>query len=764
MSVGKNITRVDAYDKVTGRARYTDDFSHGNMLVAKLLHSTIANGLVKRMDTSAAQALEGVHKVITCFDVPNYPFPTAGHPWSTDVSHQDVANRLLLNRRVRLVGDDIAVVIADNEVIAKRALALIKVEYEEYPPVTTVEAAMAPGASCLHDDFPNNILAHTCCQHGDFEAAIREDGLRFFEASFDTPIVQHCHLENAISYAYMEAGRIVVVSSTQIPHICRRVVGQALGIPWGKVRIVKPYIGGGFGNKQEVLYEPLAAYLTTQVGGRCVKLELSREETFICTRTRHSIHFKLKTAVRPDGRIVARRLEAYSNQGAYASHGHAIVSNAVSAFRQLYQEESALHAEAYTVFTNLPSAGAMRGYGVPQVIFACESQMEDIALAMGLDPIAFRLKNSIKLGYSDPDCGITCHSFGLEECIAKGKAYINWDEKRAKYANQTGPLRRGVGMAMFSYKTGVYPISLESAGCRMVLNQDGSIQMQMGATEIGQGADTVFAQMAAETLSIPVEDVHVVSTQDTDITPFDTGAYASRQTYVGGMAVRETAQQLRTKILAAASNLLQQPAESLSLQNAEICGADGKALISLPELALEALYNMEFGRHLTAEASINCHNNTYSFGVCFVEVEVDIPLGRVRIVDIVNVHDSGKLINPQLAEAQVHGGMSMGLGFALSEQMLFDEAGNPRNNNLLDYKLPTSMDTPELNALFVETNDPTGPYGNKSLGEPPAIPQGAALRNAVLNATGVGFTQIPLTPQRVFEGFCKAGLIEEKGR
>jgi len=760
VAIRKSINRVDAVEKVTGGARYTDDFFEREMLVAKVLHSTIANGWVKSMDISEAEKVPGVVKIVTCFDVPDIQFPTPGHPWSVEASHQDVADRKLLNQRVRIYGDDIAAVVAEDEVAASRALKRIKVEYEELEPVLTPAEAMKEGAPVIHDEHPDNVLKHTSYTVGDPDAAFQKEGAHVFEGEYETQIVQHCHIEPPISYAYMEKDRIVVVSSTQIPHIVRRVIGQAMGIPWGKVRVIKPYIGGGFGNKQEVLYEPLNAFLCTKVGGRCVKLEISREETFVSTRTRHAIAFKTKAAVTSDGKLVGRTLEAYSNQGGYASHGHAIVANSSNAYRYLYQDEIGLKSDAYTVYTNICSGGAMRGYGIPQVAFAMESQMDDIARALNIDPIEFREKNCMPLGYKDPFTGLTCYSSGLLECIKKGKEHIGWDEKRKKYANQNGPVRRGVGMSIFTYKTGVYPISLETASSRLILNQDGSAQLQMGATEIGQGADTVFTQMAAETIGFKLEDIHIISTQDTDVTPFDTGAYASRQTYVSGMAVKKTAEQFKAKILDYANYMLKISVEKLDICDGNIVDKEsGDVLLTMERLAMEAFYSLDHSVHITAEATNHCKDNTFAFGACFAEVEVDIPLGKVHIIDIINVHDSGVLINPKLAEAQVHGGMSMGLGYALSEQLLYDAKGKPLNNNLLDYKLPTSMDTPDLHVDFVETLDPSGPYGNKALGEPPAIPPAPAIRNAVLHATGVAINTLPLNPQKLVEKFTEAGLI-----
>ena len=760
MSIGQSVKRVDALDKVTGRAKYTDDLADKGALVAKILHATIAHGQVKSMDVSAAQAIPGVVKVVTCFDVPPYKFPTAGHPWSTDPAHQDVADRLLLTKHIRFYGDDIAAVVAEDEVAAQQALRAIKVEYETFPFVLDVQEAMKPEAPQLHEEYPGNILNHTSIRLGNYAEAIKEPGLIKVEGWYDTPTVQHCHIENHIAYAYQEGKRITVVASTQIPHIVRRIVGQALGIPWGDVRIIKPYIGGGFGNKQDALYEPLCAYLSTVVGGRLVKLDVSREETFVCNRVRHAIRTHIISWVRPDGSFAARKIECFSDQGAYASHGHGVVAKGMGAFPQLYPCPN-VEGDAYSVFTNKPAAGAMRGYGIPQAMFAGECHMEDVARALGADSIQFRKDHRMPVGYVDGFSKNENYADSLGQCMEKGMEYLDYERKRKEYANQTGPVRRGVGMALFWYNTAVWPISLESSSCRMVLNQDGSIQLQLGETEIGQGADTAFAQMAADTVGIPVDMVHTVSTQDTDLTPFGTGAYASRQTYVGGFAIKQTGLLLKERILLYAKELTRQDVNNLDIQEGYIVRTtDGRKLMRLGELATEALYSLTHSQHMTAESTYQIKNNAYSFGCSFAEVEVDIPLCKVKLIDMVNVHDCGRLINPALAEAQVHGGMSMAIGYGLSEQLLFDpKTGKPLNNNLLDYKLSTTMDHPDLAARFVENYEPTSPFGTKALGEPPACSGAPAIRNAILNATGVAIDRAPITPHVLFAKFKEAGLL-----
>ena len=757
--IGKSVPRIDAYDKVTGRAKFTDDLILDKCLVAKVYHAKIGNGIVKSIDTSEAEALEGVVKVVTYQDVPDHCYPTPGHPWSVELAHQDVADRNLLTGRIRYYGDDIAAVIAEDEVTASRALRLIKVEYEEYPVEIHPRKSMWGSKPPIHLDKKDNVLARSNYFIGNVEEGLKQSET-VVKRSYKTPIVQHCHIENPISYAYMENGKIVVVSSTQIPHIVRRVVGQALGVPWGNIRVIKPYIGGGFGNKQDVLYEPLNAFLTTQVGGRVVKLDVTREETFCNTRSRHSIEYDLTAGVDKEGKLLAKEMFAVSNQGAYASHGHAIAANGLTAWRLQYACPN-IKGEAYTVYSNTPVAGAMRAYGIPQAAFAMECFMDDIAHEIGMDPLEFRKKNLIEGYYEDAYLKpIAANTNGIFECLKKGAEYIHWDEKRKEYAHQTGDIRRGVGMALFCYKTGVWPISLEISGARMSLNQDGSVQLQVGATEIGQGADTVFSQMAAETLHMGMDKIHITSAQDTDISPFDTGAYASRQSFVTGTAVKECAELLYKKILDYAKTLLPDEKRELSLQDGWVCAGEEQVL-SLEKLALESYYSLSNSSVITAEISTQVKKNTIATGCCFAEVEVDLKLGKITILNIVNVHDSGKLLNPQLAEMQVHGGMSMGMGYGLSEELMLDEkTGRPLNGTLLDYKLMTTMDTPDLKAEFVELDDPMGPYGNKALGEPPAIPGAPAIRNAVLHATDVAFNENPLTPQRLIDGFVKAGLID----
>ena len=761
MYVGKKIKRVDAFDKVTGRAKFTEDLVPKDAYTAKIYHSTIAHGKVLSIDTKEAMKVPGVVKIVTCFDVPKIQFPTAGHPWSTEKDHQDVADRLLLNEHVRYYGDDVAVVIARDEVACKQALKKIVVEYEEYPANFDALDSIKDVKVPIHEESPDNILKHTTNNRGDFEEAIKEEGLIKVVGDYETPIISHAHLENPDVYAYEKSGKIVVVASTQIPHIIRRVVGQALGLGWGKIRVIKPYIGGGFGNKQDALYEPLCAFLTTQVGGHPVKLLPSREETFVSTRTRHAMKIHIESYVRKNGDYVARRVETYSNGGAYASHGHSIAAKGLNCFHQLYPCEN-IKGDAYSIYTNLPAGGAMRGYGIPQAMFAYEAHHDDVAKALGMDPLELKLRNVMPKGYVDPFSHNENYYDSFRDCLEKGAEAIDYYAKKEKYKNQTGNIRYGIGCAVYWYNTGVFPISLESSSCRMMVNEDGSVQIQLPETEIGQGADTAFTQMAADSLGMRIEDIHIISTQDTDVSPFGLGAYASRQTYMASFSITKTAKELKDKILDQAYLQTRITPNNLDIVDSTIVRkTDGRKLLTMEELATESLYTLKTeNQHITAETTHTIRTNAFSFGASFAEVKVDIDLAKVEVVKLINVHDAGNIINPQLAEAQAHGGMSMAVGFALTEEMKYNDKGRILNNNLLDYKLGTIADTPEFEVYFIENPEPTSPYHTKSLGEPPTCSPAPAIRNAVLNATGISVNKIPMTPHVLFPLFKENGLID----
>lgn len=762
MAVGKSMQRVDGVAKVTGRARFTDDFSMPGMRTARYLRSTISHGRVVRIDTSAAKSLPGVDGVFTFKDIPKIAYATAGHPFALDPANADVADRLLLTEYVRYEGDEIAVVVAENELTAKKALSLIQVTYETYKPLVRFEDVTAKEAPELHGRTGNIVKAHAFTAGGDWQEALAASDL-VVEGTYHTQVLQHCHLENHTAYAYMEdSERIVIVTSTQIPHIVRRIVGEALDVPLSRVRVVKPYIGGGFGNKQDVILEPMVAFLTMKLGGIPVRLKLDREEAMVGTRVRHPFRVGVRLGVKADGTLEVLDVNAVSNTGAYASHGHSIASAGASKTHYMYPR-AVYRCQAKTIYGNFPAAGAMRGYGSPQMTYAVECAMEDAAKALHMDPVALRMKNAAKPGDKSGITHKPIITCGLIECLEKGKELIRWDEKRAAWPkNRSGAVRRGLGVACFSYGSGTYPVCVEAASARMILNQDGSVHLQAGATEIGQGADTVFAQMAAETLGVAFEEIRVVSTQDTDTTPFDTGAYASRQTYVGGQAVMRTAEVLKKKILDHAGVMTGMDPEDLDVASGHIviAKAPDSRVMSVRDVALDAYYDKNRGGQITAEVSHKTRYNAHVFGCTFVDLEVDIPLCRVKIHEIYNVHDCGVVVNPLMAAGQVHGGMAMSIGAALFEELLIDpDSGHIHNHNLLDYKVPTALDVPNLAADFVQTQEPTNPYGAKALGEPPVITPAPAIRNAILDATGVAINELPMHPKTLFRHFKAAGLL-----
>ena len=757
--VGKNSPRWDAISKVTGKAEYTDDLPKKKMLYGKICRATIAHGYVKSIDVREALKVPGVIKVLTADDVPDYLFTTAGHPHSILPDAGECLDRSILTKKIRLYGDEIAGVIAESEMAAEIGVSKIKVEYEVLPFYLTPEEAMADGAAEIHTGT-GNIIADTKTDIGEVEKAFKEADY-IFEDDYRTQIVQHCQMENQTAYAYQAVdNRWVCVSSTQIPHLVRHILGDAFNMPIGSFRVIKPFIGGGFGNKQDVVIEPLTVAMSMAVGGNPVMLTLTREEVFSWTRTRHSFHCKLKMGVTKEGIIKGIETRIISQGGAYASHGHSVTFVGEENIHILYNVEN-YRAHSTTVYTNTATGGAMRGYGTPQIAFTVGAMTDKIARDLGMDPVEFQLKNVVKEGEVAHYNQIEHFTNGLVECIEKGKEAFNWNErKRTIKERETTRIRRGIGLSTVCYGSNTRPGApgIEIAGCRLILNQDGSIKLMLGATEIGQGSDTVLAQMAAEIIGVPFKWIIVDKTTDTDIAPFDPGAFASRQTYVTGLAIRKGANELKEKIKEAVKVFHPKidPHMVDIVEGNIVYKKSGAIIESLGDLALKTYYDIHKGSCLTADVSYLCLTNSYAACATFAEVEVDVGTGKVNIVDIMNVHDAGTIINPLLAEGQVHGGMSMGIAYGLSEELKYDEkTGKPLNNNLLDYKIPTFMDMPDLQCAFVEKDDPISSFGNKALGEPPACGPAPAIRNAVVDAIGVEVNSLPIHPQKVLEALEK---------
>ncbi|WP_148134079.1 xanthine dehydrogenase subunit XdhA [Candidatus Formimonas warabiya] len=739
--IGKSTKRIDVIPKVTGKAKFVGDIKIPGMLYGKILWSALGHAKIKRIETDPAKRLPGVKAVITWKDVPRHAYCPAGHPYPDD-SPQDM---YILDKTVRFLGDPVAAVAAESKEIAQKALGLIKVEYEELPLILSPEEALKENAPEIHEGT-KNICGQHSYEFGNVLGGFKNADL-IIEDEFRTPIVQHCPIENHASLAYLDNdARLIVHSATQIPFHLRRILSQVLGMPMGKIKVIKSYVGGGFGGKEDVCQEPINAVLALTTGNP-VLLEFSREEEMVSTRTRHSMILELKSGVMKNGELVARELKVLSNTGAYAAHGHCVVYNIDAQFPVLYPTPNISFA-GLSVYTNMPIASAMRSYGISQYNFAMESHMDNIAQRLGMDPLDLRLKNICKLGYRDPQAYFSVNSCGIEECLNKGKELSNWVVKRGQKSN--GIKKRGLGMACLSYASSTYPYNAELSGARIKMNEDGSATLFIGSAEIGQGNDTIMAQIAAEELGIDVESIHVIAV-DTDLCPIDMGAYASRQSSVCGMAVKKAGVKCRKAITGFVGSLFNRDPEDLLVKYGVIYdGLTGESLISVKDAAMKAHYTKGNSVTIDHEAYFSPGNNPLAFGAVFAEVEVDTGTGKVEVEKIWALHDSGKILNYQAAEGQVHGGVSMGFAYGTSEQLLIDKnTGRVLNGNLLDYKMPTILDVPPVDVTFVETIEPSSAYGNKALGEPPCISVAPAVRNAVLNAIGVAYNEIPLTPEKI---------------
>ena len=741
--VGKSVPRIDAWAKSTGAAKYVGDMQRPDMLHAKILHSPLPHALIKSIDVSRAAALPGVRAVITYKDVPQIPFTTCGHPYPFDTPKDS----LILSRHLRYVGDPVAAVAADTPDIALDALELINVEYEELPAYFTIDEALAEGATELHEGS-KNLAGENEFDVGDAEGAMAHADV-IVEETIETPIVTHSPIEPHVSLIELdEQGRLVFYLSTQVPSIMRERLAYALGMRMGQIRVVKGHVGGGFGGKQEPIFEPINAVLTL-ITGKPVRLELSREECLSCTRTRHSARITMRTGLMRDGTILARVMDIDQNTGAYSSHGHNVVYAIAMAFATLYPTPNLLF-HGRSVYSNIPIAGAMRAYGCPQYAFAMESHVEHMALELGIDPLEFRRKNSYHLGDPINFPHVSVSTCGLQDAITKCEEAIGYWAFR-KEPRGEGSIKRGIGTALFSYGQSCYPHSVELSGARIRVNEDATATLYIGCAEIGQGTDTVMAQIAAESLGIPLADLNLVAV-DTDTCPFDPGAYASRQTYVAGHAVKKAGAACKEQIVRYAADKLLVGYERLETEDGWIIDRDAdQRLIPMKEITMRMYYDCHSPVTICHEESFAPTDNMLTFGASIAIVKVDTATGKIEVEKLVTAIDSGRIINPQLAMGQLNGGNVMSLGFGLSEQLLVDsKSGRVLNDNLLDYKMPTFADVPPIEGYFIETDEPSSAYGNKSLGEPPNIAPAAAVRNAVLDATGVAINKGPLTPERVF--------------
>jgi putative selenate reductase molybdopterin-binding subunit len=774
-TIGKSEIKVDAAKLAQGKPAFTADLQLPGTLVAKVLRSPYAHARIISIDASKAKELPGVAAVLTWEDLPRVAYSTAGQsdpiPGPLDM--------FSLDNKVRFVGDRVAFVAAETAKIAEKALELIDVTYEPLPVIVDPRDAMKEGAVRIHDedDYVNfgdsdpaiNLAAKIRIDIGDVEKGFAEAD-RIFEQEYVVPKVQQVHIEPHVTLTYWdEDDRLVIRTSTQVPFHVRRQMAPVLGLPVKRIRVIKPRIGGGFGNKQEVLIEDVAAHLTI-VTGRPVLYEMSREEEFIASRARHPMRIRMKTGVKLDGTMTANEMTALSDTGAYGCHALTVTGNTGQKTMGLYvgdgeyRKHPNIRFYADIVYTNTTPAGAYRGYGVPQGYWPLDRHLENIARALGLDPIAFRLKNALRPGEVQPFSTAwnegrepvpeIIMTVGLEQATAEGRKAIGWDDKFGNEAWHTVPgkphLRRGIGVATVMQGTAIP--NLDMGGASIKINDDGSFNLLVGATDLGTGSDTVLGQIAAETLGVGLEDI-IVTSSDTDTTPFDVGAYASSTTYISGTAVLKAAKDVAQRIKQRAAQLFEDKGEVV--EPADLILKDRHAVsplgskISMAEIALDSLHwrNQE---QIMATASYVSPNSPPPFAAQFATVLVDIETGQVTVEDLIMAVDSGVIINPIAASGQIEGGVAQALGYGVSEEMRYDAEGQPRERDLVDYHIFRADEMPAIRSIFVQTYEETGPYGAKAVAEIPLDGAAPAIGNAVLDACGADVFENPLTPERIW--------------
>ena len=753
--VGKKTRRVDGLSLAKGKAVFADDMPKKDYLYAKILHSPIAHGKIVSIDKSKALALDGIEIILTHEDFTPHYFTTAGQGYP-EPSPRDTS---MFNKTMRFVGDRVAVVAGESLEVVEEALALIDVEYEELPTIfdmgdsidnDTVIHPGKDGFSFLHD-ASRNIAANISEELGDVQKGFNDSDY-VFEGTYFTPYAQQCSIEPHITLTWLdENDRLIIRTATQVPYHVRRVVAEILDIPVRKIRVIKPRIGGGFGGKQEILNEEVCSAVTINTGKPC-RLEYTREEEFYAARSRHPQKVTYKIGLNKDLMMQSIDMEILQNCGGYGPHALTVMSVSASKTLALYRAPN-VRIQANAVYTNLPPAGAYRGYGAPQGYFALESLMDEIAEQLNVDPIELRKKNYFREGEDVPIAKVLgegregfpviLQSNGIDACIDRGRELIDWDT--LKNEKKSGIFRRGVGMATVAQASGIAGIDMGSVFIKM--NEDGSFNLNMGATDLGTGSDTALAQIAAEVLDVPVDKMIVISS-DTDTTPFDTGAYASSTTYVTGAAVKKAAEDVLSQILEQGKKLLE--VDEATIENNQVVSTDGQS-ISYQDICTKSFYT-DHQTQIQAVASKVSYDSPPPYNATFADVIVDTETGFVKVNKIVSITDSGQIINPQMSEGQAEGAIPQSLGMTLTEHMIFDDKGRPINTDFENYHIYTSIDMPEIIAEFVHTDEPTGPYGAKAVAEIPINGPAPAVANAIYNACGVRIRECPITPEKVLNG------------
>ena len=754
--VGKSVPRIDGRGIVTGQTKYVFDVSFPNMLVGKMLRSPHPHAKIISIDTSKAETLPGVKSIITARDTHLIKFGSNEYffPHTVDQMALEVD-------KVRYIGDEIAAVAAVDEETVDQALKLIDVKYEILPAVFDIEEAIKPGAPQIHEAL-NNIAVILPVNFGNPERVMKEaDYVR--EDKFWCPVAHPAPLEPHVCVGQWETftNKITLWSSSQAPFKCREALAKTLKMDLNDVRVIKMAVGGGFGGKLEMLPMDFAAcMLSKKAGGLPVKICLTREEEFTTTRRKHGMIYTVKSGVKKDGTILAMTGEVLADGGAYCSYGPTVLAAAMMRIFMVYKLQH-FRMTGYRVYTNNPISGAMRGFGGVQSGFAIESHMDMIANHLGMDPVDFRLKN-----ITGPNM-VTINKMilttnGLRECIEKACAAARWNEKRGKMRD----LKRGIGIGIAADVMGskMYK-SHESAGAIVKVEEDGSVYLFTGAADTGQGSNTALSQIVAHELGVSYSRIKCKA-GDTEITPFDTGSFASRVTFISGNAALLGARDAKKQILeiVAKDNNLNMDDLDIKAEKVIFSAKDKETKILMTfDKALDLCYSFNYGKQIIGRGSYNPKttpidfrtgegnvSGSYGFEAQIAEIEVDTVTGEVKLLELWDAHDIGKAINPQSVEAQIEGSLAMGIGYTFYEDLRLKN-GRVLNANFANYRVPRSIGIPKMNTILVETNDPEGPFGAKGMGEASLLPTSAAIANALEDAIGIRIKELPITPEKVLK-------------
>ncbi len=748
--VNAPIRKKDAMSLVTGKPVYTGDLVPQNALVVKLLRSPHANAMIESINTAAAMKVPGVCCILTWQDVPDARFTTAGQTYPAPSPY----DRLILDRHLRCYGDPVAIVAAETEQAAEKALRLIKVQYQVMEPLLDFTKAK-DNPILVHPeenfrtlcnvgtDNKRNLCSTDCFEVGDVESVLASCEV-VCERTFLTKANNQAMMETFRTFSHIdEYGRLTVVSSTQVPFHVRRILSNALQIPKSQIRVIKPRIGGGFGAKQSVVSEIFPAIVTLKTG-RAASLIYTREESMTNGSPRHQMQMNVRIGANRDGIIRAIDLYALSNAGAYGDHGPTTIGLVGHKSLSLYGGLEAARFDCEVVYTNTMGGGAYRGYGATQGIFAVESTVSELAAKLGIDPCVIREKNMVAQGqhmptyYNEP-----CNSCALDRCMAKAKEMMDWDHKYPRRVLENGHIR-SVGVAMAMQGSGISGVDIGSVEIR--LNDDGFYTLMVGCTDMGTGCDTILAQMAADCLDCDIDHIAVRGV-DTDQSPYDTGSYASATTYVTGMAVVKACQSLRDKILTAGASMLGIPAEEAEFDGSRVFSPKaGK------EISLSAIGYASYDGHNRCISAYESHSSPISpppFMVGMAEIDLDPETGKVEVVDYVGAVDCGTVINTNLARVQTEGGIVQGIGMALYEDIQYSPSGKMENNSFLQYKIPSRLDVGKIRIEFESSYEPTGPFGAKSIGELVINTPAPAIMNALYNATGLFFDTLPVRSEDI---------------